>query len=304
MPQQTVRMGTAKGSRRAFVAVVVTLSVATAAGAALFAWRADEEPAKNGSGCSGNVDCGAGRVCARGGCLPIIGAEDADDWAAQMGAQLARGAAWSPRPAFGEEWTRAGVCPIPLGRAEPLEEDKVSLVHQARVFEIRADGLRIHLQKRERGTRWIDAMRFPFPSGTRVDPRRACASAEVLAAELAKGRADTLDVALKRAAPAGAIAAATVSVETELPPADGEGRRTLEIPLEPATDGAVAVSIAAVPLGAHVSSMGGPAPERQRLLSGFAAYYWRHSGERGTVVIVFELRAAGDAELPVGDLKP
>jgi hypothetical protein len=95
-----------------------------------------------------------------------------------------------------------------------------------------------------------------------------------------------------------------VSVETELPPADSDGFRTVKIPLEPVADDAVAVTAVAVPLGADVARMGGPAPARQRLLPGFVVYYWRHTAERGTVAIAFDLRAAGGAELSLDDIKP
>jgi hypothetical protein len=69
-------------------------------------------------------------------------------------------------------------------------------------------------------------------------------------------------------------------------------------------EGATGVTVAAVPLGAEIVSMGGPAPARQRLLFRFVLYYWRHTKERGTVAIAFDLRGAGGAKLPLGEVKP
>jgi hypothetical protein len=285
------------------IAVIIAV-VAAVAAFMLFGWRRGAEPVEKNGGCAKDLDCGAGRICARDGCLPLIGSESALDWRADLAAQLSPKSTWHPRPAYGEKWVFADVCPIPYGPAAPLEEGKVSLVHQTRVYEILANKLRIHVQKREKGARWLEAMRLVFPIGEPVDLKRACASSEVSQAEVARDRPDTLNVALKQTVPAGALASVTVSVETELPPADREGLRTLKIPLEPVADGAVAITVAAVPLGADIARMGGPAPARQRLLSGFVVYYWRHTKERGTVAIAFDLRKAGAAELSFEDIKP
>jgi hypothetical protein len=233
-----------------------------------------------------------------------MGSERASDWRADLAAQLSPKSTWRPRPTYGEKWVFADVCPIPSGPAAPLEDGKVSLVHQTRVFEILADKLRIHVQKREKGARWLEAMQLVFPTGGPIDLKRACASAEVSQAEVARGRPDTLNVALKQTVPAGALASAAVSIETELPPAGRDGFRTLKIPLEPVADSAIAITAAAVPLGANIARMGGPAPVRQRLLSGFVVYYWRHTKERGTAAIAFDLRAAGGAQLSLDDIKP
>ena len=303
MPQKNVRMGATNGSKRAIVAVVA-LAVLAAAVVMFLGWRRDPEPMEKNAGCAADVDCGAGRVCARGGCLPIIGGESAAAWRADLSAQLAPKSTWLPRPAYGEKWVRADVCPVPPGAAAPLEPAKVSLVHQTRVFEILADKIRIHLQKKERGTRWLEAMRFLFPVGGPVALKRACASAEVSHAEVRQGRPGIVDVALAQTVPAGALASATVSVEVDLPPADREGTRTLKIPLEPVGGEGVALTVVAVPLGAHVARMGGPAPERQRLLRGFAAYYWRHTAEAGAVAIAFTLRTPATEQLSLDEVKP
>jgi hypothetical protein len=304
VPQQPVRLSAASRSKRVIVAAIVAVVVAAVVAFILFGWRRGAEPMEKNEGCAKDIDCGAGRICALNGCLPLISSERASNWRADLAAQLSPKSTWHPRPTYGEKWVFADVCPIPTGTAAPLEEGRVSLVHQTRVFEILADKVRIHVQKRERGARWLEAMRLVFPIGGPLDLKRACASAEVSQAEVARGRTDTLSVALKQTVPAGALASATVSVETELPPAGRDGLRTLKIPLEPVADGAIAVTVAAVPLGANIARMGGPAPARQRLLSGFVAYYWRHSKERGTVAIAFDLRAAGAAKLSLDDIKP
>jgi hypothetical protein len=113
-----------------------------------------------------------------------------------------------------------------------------------------------------------------------------------------------VDVALKQTVPAGAVASATISAEVDLPPADREGMMTLKIPLEPVGGDAVAITVVAVPLGADVARMGGPAPARQRLLTGFAAYYWSHTGEPGAVAIAFSFRGPVAAELSLDEVKP
>ena len=297
-----------RASNRSKIVIIASIAiVAVAAAAFLFmwsGWRRGAEPVEKNGACAGDTECGAGRICARGGCLTLIGTESAADWRASLDAQFSPQSAWRPRAAFGEKWVFADVCPIPVGPAEPLEEAKVSLVHQTRVFEILSDKLRIHVQRREKGERWLEAMRFVVPVAGSIDPKRVCASDEVSQIEIARGRSDTLNVALKQTVPAGAIAAATVSVETALPPADRSGLRTLKLPLEPVAEGAIAVTVAAVPLGADVARMAGPAPFRQRLLPGFAVYYWRHTAERGTAAIAFDLRATRPAELSLEEIKP
>jgi hypothetical protein len=303
VPQQNVRMGARSGSKRVIVAVIAVIVVAAAA-FMLFGWRPGPEPIKKSAGCTADVDCGAGRVCAKGGCLPIIGGESVAGWRADLDAQLAPKSIWRPRPVYGEKWIHAEVCPIQPGDAEPLEPAKVSLVRQTRVFEILGDRLRVHVEKREKGARWLEAMRFLFPIGGPVDLKRACASVEVSHAEVQKGRSEIVEVALKQTVPVGAVASATVSAEVDLPPADGEGMVTLKIPLEPVVGDAVATTVVAVPLGANVARMGGPAPVRQRLLTGFAAYYWRHTAEPGAVAIAFAFRAPVAAELSLDEVKP
>ena len=296
-------MGATNRSKRAIIAVIAVI-VVVAVVVMLSGWRRGAEPIKKNVGCAADVDCGAGRVCAKGGCLPIIGGESAAGWRADLDAQLAPKSTWRPRPAYGEKWVHADVCPIQAGPAAPLDPVKVSLVYQARVVEVLGDKLRIHLQKREKGTRWLEAMRFLFPVGGSVELKRACASAEVSHAEVRQGRSGILDVALKQTVPAGALASAAVSVEADLPPADREGLRTLKIPLEPVDGDGVAITAVALPLGANVARMGGPAPFRQRLLPGFVAYYWRHTVRPGAVAIAFDLRAAVAAELSLDDIKP
>jgi hypothetical protein len=267
-------------------------------------WRGGPGPNEKKGGCEQDLDCGAGRVCARGGCLPLIGGEDARAWRAELDAQLAPQSTWRPRPAYGDKWVFADVCPVPAGAAEPLEEAKVALVSQTRVYEIRPDRLRVHLRKREKGARWLEAMRFQFPAVAAVDLKRACASPEVSNAEIRPGRPAALEVQLRQTVPAGAIAAATVSIEADLPAAGRDGTRTLKIPLEPIAGDAVAFTLVALPLGTHVAQMGGPSPLRQRLLPGFAVYYWRHALQPGTVAIVFDARRApATAELPLGEIK-
>ena len=304
MPQQAVRMSATNRPRRAIIAVIAVAAVAAAIAFMGFGWHRGARSMEKNGACAGDVECGAGRVCARGGCLPLIGTESAADWRASLDAQLSPQSAWRPRPSYGEKWVFADVCPIPLGPAEPLEEAKLSLVHQTRVFEILSDRLRIHVQRREKGERWLEAMRLVVPVAGAIDPKRVCASGEVSQVEIARGRPGTLNVGLKQTVPAGAIAAATVSVETELPPAGRDGLRTLKIPLEPAAEGAIAVTAAAVPLGTDVARMGGPAPYRQRLLAGHAVYYWRHANERATAAIAFDLRTAGGTELSMEEIKP
>ena len=151
-------MGGTNRSKRMIIIVIAAI-VVVAAVVTLSGWRRGYEPIKKNGGCAADVDCGATRICAKGGCLPIIGGESAAAWRADLDAQLAPKSAWRPRPAYGEKWVRADVCPIQAGSAAPLDPGKVSLVHQTRVIEILGDRLRITSRsgRRERvGSRRCD----------------------------------------------------------------------------------------------------------------------------------------------------
>jgi hypothetical protein len=299
-----VRIGAETGSKRKLVGIVIAAVILVCAAVAIMCrWWSGSEPVKKIGRCAEDADCGAGRLCARGGCLPIIGSEGLGAWRTELDEQAKPDSGWRPHPEYGERLVATDTCPIPVGSAEPLEATKVSLVHLARVIEIRREGLRVHVQLREKGARWMEAMRFTFPFGP-VDLSRACASRGVSHAAAVRDRPDALDVALRQTVPVGAAAAAAVTAEMALPPADRDGLRLLEIPLDPVSGDAVAVSVVAVPLGATIDRMGGPAPSRQRLLRSHVVYYWRHEVEQRKIVISISVEAASDTPLSLDDIKP
>jgi hypothetical protein len=297
------------GAQRRSGRVVAILIVAAVIGAAgVFAvkrvWFADAGKQKKIAGCAVDGECGAGRFCARGGCLPLLGSERAIDWHADLDALELSGAAWKPRAAYGEKLARAQACPAKIGKAELLDAGKIVLVHRAQVFEVLGDRIRIYVQNRMRGFQWLEAMRVSFPSVNKINLQKLCSSSSVSNVATVDRHPDAVDAALAQAAPAGAVASAALSYETDLPKADADGLRTLEIPLESAMGEAPIVTVVALPLGTHVARMSGPEPSRERLLTGFVAYYWKHGKTRGQVSISFTSRALPGLELALEEVKP
>lgn len=296
-------MGTGRNPGRWRAVALAGIASAAAAIAAVVAVSGGGDAPARRSGCETDADCGPARVCARGGCLPLTGGEELRFWRADLDAQKLRGAAWRPRAAYGEKVLPADVCPVKPGRVNLLEPGKVSLVHRLHVFELLGDTVRIHVQNQMRGALWLEGLRFSFPTVDRVDPGRVCGSATVAQVAMEKGRADVVDAALARTAPAGTIASAALSIEAPLPPADADGFREFSFPLDPAFGSGAIVSVLAVPLGSSVARLDGPTPGRQRLLTGFVAYYWEHGAARGAVSIALKAPPA-PADLDVSELKP
>ena len=305
MHRETVRMG-ATGRPRLAVAIWIAAAIA-AAGAlaiALLLWRADHGARPGGAGCEVDADCGAGRLCARGGCFPLARSESARDWRTDLDAMSLAGPSWRPRETYGERLTRAAACPPKAAEANPLAQGKISLVLRTQVIEVRGGAMRIHVQNRMRGALWVEALRFAFPGVRRIDPGRMCASEGVAGISLEEGRPGAVDAALVQSVPAGSVASAALSLEVDLPKPDRDGLRTLEIPLEPAPPDAAIVTVLALPLGTNVARLSGAEPSRQRLLPGFVAYYWRHAAVPGRVSVSFASKVAPGAELALDEVKP
>jgi hypothetical protein len=301
--RETIRMGTGGRPRRALVGVAAGVAIAAAAVvAALLMWGSDGAPSRR-VGCALDADCGAGRLCARGGCLPLTGAEDLRFWRAEVDAQLLRGATWRPRPSYGEKLAPAEACPAKLGKVNLLEPGKLSLVRRTHVFELFGDTARIHVQSRMRGLLWMEAIRFSFPTVKRINLARLCSSPTVAQVAMEAGRADVVDAALTQAAPAGTVASAALSLEIDLPRADADGFRTFAFPLDPAAGDGTVVTVLALPLGTDVAQMTGPVPGRQRLLTGYVAYYWSHDLSKREVSVSLKTPAVA-AGLSVAELKP
>jgi len=287
----------------AILIAVAVIGIACAL-AAKSIWYADGDPKRIEMGCAVDDECGAGRLCARGGCLPLIGSERAIDWHADLDAQALSGAAWKPRAAYGEKLAFAQTCPAQIGRANLLDAGKLVLVQRAQVFELLGDRIRIYVQNRMRGLQWVEAIRFTFPAAGKIDPAKLCTSSNVSNVALVEKRADAVDAALTQSVPAGAVASAALSCEIDLPKAGADGLRALDIPLDPTTDDAPIVTVVALPLGTHVARMSGPEPSRERLLPGFAAYYWKHGRTRGRISISFAPKASSGLELALEEVKP
>jgi hypothetical protein len=304
MPQHTVRMGVHRRPGRAIAIGIAAVLVAGGAFAIAYIRFAGGSTEKRRMGCEADADCGAGRMCARNGCFPLAGTESADVWRADLNALQQLATSWRPRAAFGEKLASPQACPAAAAKANLLDPNKIALVHRTQIVEVGGERLRLLVQSKMRGMQWVEAMRFSFPGVRRIDPTRLCASAAVAGVAFDARRPDTVDAELVQSVPAGSVATATLSLEVDLPRADKDGLRAIEIPLASAPGEAAIVTVLALPLGTDVAKLSGPAPSRQRLLPGFVAYYWNHGKKPGKVTISLAIKPSRGLELSLDDVKP
>ncbi len=265
-------------------------------------------------GCKSDAECGPKNICAAGGCLILISSELPDIWRDDVRHQLIPpdgGPAWQPAPTYGEKLLEPSICPAPTGKMDPPNEKKLSPIVRATVFDIRPREIRLYKHMRAQASVWIDALRFWFPGFDKLDAPTVCASDKVAHVKIGtasyRGKTETyIDTALARAAPAGVVSAAAVSVRRELPQADKDDIRTLSFDLE-AIIGTTARyhTIVTVPLGMEVLGIQGPPPTQQRLLIGFVAYYWEHGAGASHVGLRFRIPEVLEApNLDLGKLNP
>jgi hypothetical protein len=183
-------------------------------------------------------------------------------------------------------------------------------VVKAFVYEVLPDRINLHRHVRVKADIWIDSYRFWFPEVSRIDPKDLCSADVVAKVKLGKGRfqgkqTPFVDAAFARAAPAGVVASAAVSVRADLPAPDPDGVRSFSFRLQPvlALD-ARYHTVITFPLGSDVLGMEGPPPTMQRLFRGHLAYYWEHAKTMSEVTVRFRPAARVREELDLKTLNP
>ncbi len=261
-------------------------------------------------GCESNGDCARGSMCAAGGCLVMLSSEHLGMWREDINAQLDAGVPWHPLSAFGEKIAPTPICPAAQGKVTSPDKKHTTPKIDVTVYEIDVNGIRIHKQQKVQGTMWLDSMRFWFPGEKTLLTKDLCVSASVdkvvLARKTAHGYPGTrVDVSLRQSVPVGAVAAATLTALNDLPGENKDEARTLSFPLPPVTrPDAIARTVLALPLGADLLSIEGPPPIRQRLLTGYVAYYWTHGDSQSDVTVVFRVPSAKMGKLDLDELNP
>jgi hypothetical protein len=305
-PARNNRMLLIGGGVALVVVVLVVVIVAATSGSEEGEADAQEE------GCRSDADCQPGSLCAAGGCLILGPTATPLVWREDIRAQFDpdAGARWQPRSTFGEKLLVADNCPAPLGQVDEPELRATVPVVKATVYEVQPDKLVVHKHARVKADIWIDGHRFWFPEVPKLDPGQICTASEVAKIAVGKGRfqgrpSPYVDAAFTRAAPAGVVASAAVSVTTALPTADAEGVRTLAFRLYPvlALD-ARYHSVITFPLGSDVLAIEGPPPSMQRLFRGHLAYYWEHTKIISDLNVRFRPAAGVRERLDYAGLNP
>lgn len=306
------KSGRPAGRRRLWpVAIAISaLLVLGSASVFLFWSPPDRRLESESQRCGRNDKCPPNAICAAGGCLILLSSEYRDLWKEDIAAQLDAGIPWKPRATFGERYITTPDCPAEAGEVDPPDEGVLQPVAEVRLVWFDEKSMHLHEQIRTKGSMWFDAIRFWLPPGLAVDAGSICASEGVTHISLGTGsrrkeKAPCVDASLAQAAPVGKIAKAAISVETEPPEADGEGYRLLVLHLEPTKgEEAEAHTVMVFPLGSDLVAIEGPPPARQRLLNGYAAYYWRHGDEPSEIALRFRLPQAVIAELDPTQISP
>lgn len=240
----------------------------------------------------------------------MLSSEHLGMWREDINAQLDAGVPWHPLSAFGEKIAPTPICPAVQGKVTSPDKKHTTPKIDVTVYEVDVKGIRIHKQKKVQGTMWLDSMRFWFPGEKTLLTKDLCVSASVdkvaLAPKTAHGYPGTrIDVSLRQSVPVGAVAAATLTVLNDLPKENDLKTRTLSIPLQPITSPeAIARTVIAFPLGADLLSIEGPPPIRQRLLTGYVAYYWTHGDSQSDVTVVFRVPKTKMGNLDLDELNP
>ncbi len=266
-----------------------------------------EEDTLSLPGCADDTACGAGRVCLNRGCQVLLSSEYAGLWHSEVEAQLTPGGGWKPRSDPGEKIPPAVTCPASEGKVPEPRLRKMSVVMKVQVLELGLQRVRHYLYQRVKGSVWIDALRFHFPTGAKLDGARICQGAGVAHVSVGKDAAQRafVDVALGQASPAGVDAKGAVSLWVEQKETDTEGERIISFNLEPIIgDGKRYRTVLAVPLGADVLAINGPPPAEQRLLKGFVAYYWNHKETLSDVSVTYRLANVSPLPLDYTTVRP
>jgi len=264
-------------------------------------------------GCSDEKGCPEGLFCAARGCVVLLQNEFPDVWAEDVASQLdtdPETPKWELPSTFGEKLPLALKCDVPEKKVEQFDESKILAVRMVRIFDLGVDGAKVYRYSRSRGSIWVGALRFWLDRDQKPEPETVCASPGLTAVARGTGlhqgtEKAYVDGELARAVPADVEATGAIAHQMILPAADVEGYRTLSFDLLPAIlEGQRFHTVVAVPLGSDVSSIDGSAPARQRLLTGFIAYYWEHPKTRSRVHFRFRLPKEGGSALNISEVKP
>jgi hypothetical protein len=270
----------------------------------------DEVASTKRPGCDSDAECKPGTSCIGRGCLILLSAEDPVLWRDDVKAQLDPQLPWKPRNKFGQKLPPAARCPAAKGKGIKPDESRTTRVLKVSVYEISGQGLRLYQRIKAKSNMWLDALRLWFPTLSKIASDRVCASPEVDSLTVGSGRwrgrnAQRIDLALKRAVPAETVTGAAVSVEAPLPPAAPDGSRLLDLGLDPVFEsGSAEHTVVALPLGADLTTIDGPPPVDQRLLTGYVAYYWQHGRSPSELAIRFRVPDKQHRRLDLAELSP
>ncbi len=310
MGRDTVRMGKQRNFPTLKLLIFLISAVVVVVIVVIVMLRHDEPTADKAHRCESNGDCARGSMCAAGGCLVMLSDEHLGMWRDDIMAQIDAGVPWRPLSAFGEKIAPTPICPATEGKVTSPDKKHTTPKVAVTVYEVDLDWIKVHKQQKVQGTMWLDSIRFWFPGKKTLQTTDLCVSASVdrvaLARKTAHGYQGTrVDTSLRQSVPVGAVAAATLTARSDLPEEKKDGMRTLSFPLPPVTGReAIARTVLAVPLGADLSSIEGPPPIKQRLLTGYVAYYWTHGDTQSDVTVVFRVPRTKMGNLDLDELNP
>lgn len=260
--------------------------------------------------CRSDHICAQGQICAAGGCLLLIPSESESMWLDDIAAQLNPATPWQPMNAFGERLLAPSLCPPSSGKTSAPAESKTELLAQIRVFELRDAHIRIYQHLRAKSSVWLDTLRFWFDDRGEFTPSAVCASSNINRIHSGTKRRlgkkmRYVDAALHQTVPSGATATGAIAIRHELPDQQGDELRALTFTLNPqGLDSTKTRTVVTLPLGSDLEAIEGPPPDEQRLLVGFAAYYWNHPATKSRVTIRFRVPTAASAKLDMSSLNP
>jgi len=287
------------------------LTIAAAAGIAFFFFSpSSDDSGPRFAGCNANEECSNGRICAGGGCIILLSDENVDMWNADLAAQLRPdpgGPAWQPRPAYGLKLLPVGDCggaPSPELKIE--QQGAISTIKKANVFYVSPSDMQMFQQVDAQSNMWMSSLTFRLPKIMVQPPNVFCHGREVNAFRVTPSPLDMqVDVSLSQSVPVGAVAHAALLVKRPLPERGVDGSASIEFDLSPVLLGASEeVTALVLPIGTDILSLRGAQPDKQRLLHGHIAYYWKHDGRRREITAVVKLPANAPRTLNWEEIKP
>jgi hypothetical protein len=182
----------------------------------------------------------------------------------------------------------------------------MTTVSKVEIFEIGHTEITWFQQVGVKGTVWVDGVRLRFAPFKTLDAGRFCGSDAVVNVAVGKDpKGPFADFSLKNAAPANKVANAAASLKIDAPKPDKDGFSTFTFSITPVFGDAESYhTVLAVPLGADIGAIEGPAPTRQRLLSGFVAYYFEHGTDSRQVRVRYKVNRAPARALDVAEINP